>query len=165
MYAKYQTFSQYNSYYATFSEIGEQPSSSNEDDSKGWVFKGNHRAEAMDVQLFGINAHDVDGQVSYILLNDEFVRVGYVPDNGSQIQPHRCWLTVTPSATNTAGARRLSIGSANSSGGTTAIRTMDGDSSDAASDALWHTLDGRTLTTHPTQKGIYIHQGNKIIIK
>ena len=157
--------SRYNSYYATFSETGKQPSSSNEDDSKGWVFKGNHRAEAMDVQLFGINAHDVDGKVSYILLNDEFVRVGYVPDNGSQIQPHRCWLTVTPAATNTAGARRLSIGSANSSGGTTAIRTMDGDSSDAASDALWHTLDGRTLTTRPTQKGIYIHQGNKIIIK
>ena len=147
------------SYYATFSEIGEQPSSSNEDDSKGWVFKGNYYTNSMG-GLYGIDAHA--DKVSYILLNDEFVRV-YASDG--EIQPRRCWLTVTPAATNTAGARRLSIGSANSSGGTTAIRTMDGDSSDAASDALWHTLDGRTLTTRPTQKGIYIHQGNKIIIK
>ena len=147
------------SYYATFSETGKQPSSSNEDDSKGWVFKGNYYTNSMG-GLYGIDAHA--DKVSYILLNDEFVRV-YASDG--EIQPRRCWLTVTPAATNTAGARRLSIGSANSSGGTTAIRTMDGDSSDAASDALWHTLDGRTLTTRPTQKGIYIHQGNKIIIK
>lgn len=147
------------SYNATFSETGKQPSSSNEDDSKGWVFKGNYYTNSMG-PLYGIDATYAD-KVSYILLNDEFVRV-YA--NG-EIQPRRCWLTVTPAATNTAGARRLSIGSANSSGGTTAIRTMDGDSSDAASDALWHTLDGRTLTTRPTQKGIYIHQGNKIIIK
>lgn len=150
---------QNNSYYATFSETGKQPSSSNEDDSKGWVFKGNYYTNSMG-GLYGIDAHA--DKVSYILLNDEFVRV-YASDG--EIQPRRCWLTVTPAATNTAGARRLSIGSANSSGGTTAIRTMDGDSSDAASDALWHTLDGRTLTTRPTQKGIYIHQGNKIIIK
>ena len=29
----------------------------------------------------------------------------------------------------------------------------------------WHTLDGRSLNGVPTEKGIYIHQGRKIIIK
>ena len=29
----------------------------------------------------------------------------------------------------------------------------------------WYTLDGRRLSAQPTQKGIYIHQGKKVIVK
>ena len=31
--------------------------------------------------------------------------------------------------------------------------------------ASWYTLDGRKLNDKPTQKGIYIHNGQKIVIK
>lgn len=36
---------------------------------------------------------------------------------------------------------------------------------DDATSSDYFTLDGRRLTTPPTQKGIYIHQGRKVIIK
>lgn len=32
-------------------------------------------------------------------------------------------------------------------------------------DSHWFTLDGRRLSAQPTQKGIYIHQGKKVIVK
>ena len=38
-------------------------------------------------------------------------------------------------------------------------------SNDTNSDHAWYTLDGRKLTTKPTQKGVYIHEGNKVVIK
>lgn len=31
--------------------------------------------------------------------------------------------------------------------------------------AVWHTLDGRKLDGKPTKKGLYIHNGNKLVIK
>jgi arabinogalactan endo-1,4-beta-galactosidase len=32
-------------------------------------------------------------------------------------------------------------------------------------DAAWYTLDGRRLTGQPTAKGIYIHNGKKLLVK
>ena len=29
----------------------------------------------------------------------------------------------------------------------------------------WYTLDGRKLDTKPTQKGMYIHNGKKVVVK
>ncbi len=42
------------------------------------------------------------------------------------------------------------------------IRDERGDKSQTAS---WHTLDGRRLTTAPVQKGIYLKDGRKVVVK
>ena len=35
----------------------------------------------------------------------------------------------------------------------------------AAFDNLWYTIDGRRLNGEPTQRGIYIHNGQKFVVK
>ncbi len=50
------------------------------------------------------------------------------------------------------------------SGETTGITTINGnDNADA--DGHWYTIDGQRLNTMPTQKGLYIHNGKKIVVK
>ena len=44
------------------------------------------------------------------------------------------------------------------------IPTIDSTNDIPASDA-WFTLDGRRLTTKPAAKGLYIHNGHKVLIK
>ena len=44
------------------------------------------------------------------------------------------------------------------------IPTIDFTNYMPASDS-WFTLDGRRLTTKPTSKGLYIHNGRKVLIK
>ena len=34
-----------------------------------------------------------------------------------------------------------------------------------SSDSAWFSLDGRKLSGKPMTKGVYIHRGNKVIIK
>ena len=38
-------------------------------------------------------------------------------------------------------------------------------SQEGEDDALWYTLDGRKLDKRPTQRGLYLHQGRKTIVK
>jgi hypothetical protein len=44
----------------------------------------------------------------------------------------------------------------------TAIRSIE---VSAEENGLWYTLDGKRLSGKPTQKGIYIHNGKKVVIK
>ena len=34
-----------------------------------------------------------------------------------------------------------------------------------SNEGLWHSLDGRRLPGKPTSKGIYIHDGHKVVIE
>lgn len=36
---------------------------------------------------------------------------------------------------------------------------------DATTDKIWYTISGTRLTNKPSQKGIYIHQGKKVVVK
>ena len=36
---------------------------------------------------------------------------------------------------------------------------------DASAAAQWYTIDGRRLTGKPGQKGLYIHNGRKVVIE
>jgi len=50
---------------------------------------------------------------------------------------------------------------------TTGIEAIDNltiDNSQFEADA-WYTLDGHRLSGKPTQRGMYIHKGNKVVIK
>jgi hypothetical protein len=48
---------------------------------------------------------------------------------------------------------------------TTAIHSVQSSKLKAQSNDAWHTLDGRKLSGKPTQKGVYINNGIKVVIK
>lgn len=61
--------------------------------------------------------------------------------------------------TKPAAARRITFGDTEATG----IRTLPADTDGTA--APWYTLDGRKVSTAPTRKGIYIHNGTKYVVR
>ena len=88
---------------------------------------------------------------SYGLYNGEFVLID--TDNG--IAANRCLLNV--GSTNSAPV--LTIGTE-----TTSLSPVPSPSREGSSQR-WYTLDGRKLNGKPTQKGIYVNGGRKVVIK
>ena len=88
---------------------------------------------------------------SYGLYNGEFVLID--TDNG--IAANRCLLNV--GGTNSAPV--LNIGTE-----TTSLSPVPSPSREGSSQR-WYTLDGRKLNGKPTQKGIYVNGGRKVVIK
>ena len=90
-------------------------------------------------------------QPFYSLYNGKFYRY-----EGTQaIAAHRCILTVSPVYT----APVLTIGTE-----TTSLSPVPSPSREGSSQG-WYTLDGRKLNGKPTQKGIYVNGGRKVVIK
>lgn len=98
----------------------------------------------------------------------EFVRIGeYV-----RLRPQRCYMEYTPTSSTRAGSLtdeelpetirvilvddggKTDIGSLSPK---TGIITFDSDA--------WYSLDGKRLSTQPNQKGIYVNNGKKVVIK
>lgn len=93
-----------------------------------------------------------DAAVAYILMNNSFVR--YEP--GVIIGANRAYLKLT---TGSGAPRKLDI-------------SIDGMATSVSEElrvesaaAPWYTLDGRKLQGEPTQKGVYIRNGKKVVIK
>ena len=79
-------------------------------------------------------------------------------ENGASINngAHKAYLKV--SRDNVANAKGFSFG-----GNATGITTItDGNSTDKGT---WYTLDGQQLNSRPAQKGVYMHNGKKVIVK
>ena len=89
----------------------------------------------------------------WVLKDDVFVRT-----KTGTIAAGKCYLELTSDANPSLG-RRLTLNS-----NTTAIEQPISIVTDSGN-ATWYTLDGRRLEGMPTQKGIYITNGKKIIIK
>ena len=51
-----------------------------------------------------------------------------------------------------------------SNGGTTDIGTIDLKSGEIEMD-IWYDMNGRMLDSEPTEKGLYIHNGIKVVIE
>lgn len=90
----------------------------------------------------------INGNV-YVLYNGGFTRA-----TSGAIPSHRAYLVLEQEA----GARLLIIEEE-----TTGIADIRGMRSGV--DACWYTLDGQKLQTQPTQKGMYIVNGLKVVIK
>lgn len=90
----------------------------------------------------------INGNV-YVLYNGGFTRA-----TSGAIPSHRAYLVLEQEA----GARLLIIEEE-----TTGIADIRGMRSGV--DACWYTLDGQKLQTQPTQKGMYIVNGQKVVIK
>jgi len=92
----------------------------------------------------------------YVLKGEKFYRA-----TSGVLGANRCYLA-EPNAG--AGSRGLSVISIGNGDGTTGINTALNDDGEDVS-GNWYTLDGRKLQGKPTQKGVYISNGKKMVIK
>jgi hypothetical protein len=93
---------------------------------------------------------------------------------GASIAPFRAYLKYTApvsnaprrSAAEEALPSRMTVRLVNADGDVTAIGTIDTKTGEIRFDSeAWYTLDGRRLDSKPAQKGVYINNGKKIIVK
>ena len=100
-----------------------------------------------------VSADEVAATNFYVLTDqNQFV---WVKDAGT-IAAHRCWLEIAPSQA--AGARRI-VFSGSETTGIDAATLRDMTTGD------WYDLNGRKLNGMPTQKGVYIFNGRKVVIR
>ena len=92
----------------------------------------------------------------YVCTGREFVKV----KGAGTLGANKAYLKVGGSQA--AGAPRLVIRFGDNGEGTTAI---DGINTDDSETGEWYDLNGRKLQGKPTQKGVYIQNGKKVVIK
>jgi len=90
----------------------------------------------------------------YILFRGEFVMV-----SGGTLSTGKVFLDLN-SEQSAATRGVIGIGGSNDTTGITAVKRQAG-----ATASRWYSLDGRRLDGHPSRKGIYIHDGRKVVIK
>ena len=91
----------------------------------------------------------------------------YYPQSGASIGAQRAYFQlsgITAGDKNTAGVRSFVLDFGGDDGETTGIMNVQCSMFNVQSDN-WYSLDGRKLAAKPTQKGIYINNGKKIVIK
>ena len=87
-------------------------------------------------------------------------QVGFWYYNGGTLKAHRCYLqTSILSTTNNAKGAIF-----NFDGNTTGITSIDNENTPIENN-IWYTLNGIRLNAKPTQKGIYLHNGKKEVIR
>ena len=153
---------------AVFSSLGTGTDGIQTAEATGCTFYGNSDSglfmdEGSTKYIFPFGTANATEQ-SYILKDGCFV---VVSDKSSGIAPHRCWLNVSKDALAQSGnsnARSLDIIVDDE---TTAIESekVTVNSEKFAAATVWYTIDGRRLTKALTQKGIYIHNGKKVVMK
>ena len=118
--------------------------------------------------VYGFAAQNYDGG-SYTVNPGDFVKAMA----GASIAPFRAFLKFTPvsgaprrGAAEEALPSRMTVRLVNADGDVTAIGTIDTKTGEIRFDSdAWYTLDGRRLDSKPAQKGVYINNGKKIIVK
>lgn len=75
----------------------------------------------------------------------------FIKANPSNISAHRCWISL-----GSVNASRLLI-----RGGTTDIKEI----TTGGQQSGWYDMEGRKLDAEPVKKGVYIHNGKKIVVK
>jgi hypothetical protein len=157
-----------------FSGIADKTISAGETTSDDWTFLGTYDEVKWDeapTGIYGFSAQAVDDQG---ISQGEFVKVGAKV----KIRPFRAYLKYKDGSENYSGARAFTRSDADelpasimvrfidSKGNTTAIGTVDTQTGEVNIDREgWYTLSGRRLPNKPTQRGIYINNGNKVLIK
>ena len=135
--------------------------------SNGWTFKGTYSTiewTTAPTGTYGFSAQDIND-----IYQGEFVKVGdYV-----RIKPMRCYLENASFAgargmnraaeqlPETIKVRLISANGEVTGIGTISTRTGEGTIDNGA----WYSLDGRRIVGKPSTKGVYINNGNKVIIK
>ena len=97
-------------------------------------------------------AASTEGQTNYAFNGKAFVFV----KNAIEVGPNKAWLSISNGDEPSARAINLVFGN------TTGIESID--NSELTIDG-WYDLNGRKLQGKPTKKGIYIHNGKKVVVK
>lgn len=97
----------------------------------------------------------------HFLVNGGWKHIGASSSNKYNILPFNCYIDQS----NAAGARELTFTFEEADGSTTAIRAIEASANDSAAKTGWYTIGGVKLQGVPTQKGIYIKDGKKVVIK
>ena len=111
---------------------------------------------------------DHDGNPDYTVNPGDFVKAAA----GARIAPFRAFLqcnTVSSGAPRRGAAEvlpsRMTVRLVSADGTATAIGTLDTNTGEITFDNDWYDLNGRRLSGKPTQKGVYILNGKKVVIK
>jgi len=136
-----------------------------------WTFKGVYEKKTWSAlgNDYGFAAYDgiaADGTTE--VKAGDFVRAA----SGASVKAMHCYLTYTPSGARTRGddgmndlPERIAV-VLHSSDGTTTIGEIDLRHGELMlDDDIWFDLTGRQLNGKPTQKGIYLNKGRKVILK
>ena len=101
------------------------------------------------------------GTKMYYMSKGEWKRAGnYTEASKLDIAPLRAYLDLSESA-----SARPTIFVEEPDGNTTAIKTLNVETMEAYSVDGWYTLNGVKLQGMPTEKGIYINNGKKVVVK
>ena len=121
-------------------------------------------------KVYGFAAEPYNGS-DYTVSPGDFVKAAA----GASIAPFRAFLQYTPApsnaqrrgaADNEALPSSMSVRLVDADGIVTAIGTIDTKTGEVSFDSdAWFTLDGRRLNGKPIQKGVYIKNGKKILVK
>lgn len=143
-------------------------------DGAYWTFQGVYYSLAWNDgdanlgKIYGFAAQSYDGG-SYTVSPGDFVKAMA----GASIKPFRAFLQYTSaplSASRRVGADELpssmTVRLINANGEVTTIGNLDTRTGEIDFDSdAWYSLDGHKLEAKPTQKGLYIYKGKKVVIK
>ena len=143
--------------------------------SGDWTFRGTYEqlkyGSNLDGHVYGFASRDkeVDG---VNVAAGEFVKA----KDGAGVKPMRCYLTYKDNQ-EFVGARAVTRGIeenlpqsitvkfVGANGETTGIATLNTLTGEIITDDAWYTLSGTRLPGKPSQRGIYINKGNKVVIR
>ena len=139
-----------------------------------WTFKGTYAYKEWIAD--GANADEIGSVYGFAGVQKSDVEVGdfVCVASGAKIRPMGCYL-IWNDEPNEASARRMAPASeempqriavrlVSANGVTTAIGELD-TKTDEFSFNDWFSLDGSKLSGKPTEKGVYINNGKKVVIK
>lgn len=143
-----------------------------------WIFTGSYGKKVWDEPSDDYGFAAVAGKSTDGVTDIEagqFVRFTGDGVNNAFIKPMRCYLSYVEGqhAPMRGTARRgasdgipqvLTVRLKGSNGGTTDIGTIDLKSGEIEMD-IWYDMNGRMLDSEPTEKGLYIHNGIKVVIE
>jgi hypothetical protein len=141
--------------------------------SGDWTFRGTYEkliyGDNLDghVHVYGFAAKTKE--VGNVTVNaGEFVKA----KTGASIKPMRCYLTYNKNGGVFAGTRgaedlpqTITVRFIGANGEVTSIGTLNTQTGEITTSDAWYTLSGTRLPSKPTQRGIYIHNGKKVVIK
>ena len=138
-----------------------------------WAFQGVYYNYAWNEgnenlgKVYGFAAQSYDG-VGYTVNPGDFVKAAA----GASIAPFRAFLQYTAGSSNAPrrGAAenlpsRMTVRLVNADGETTSLTPNSPGLSQGEGSEYWYDLSGRKLDKQPTQKGVYINNGKKVVIK
>lgn len=153
------------------------------DPGSHWTFKGTYKYmkwtdDTNDKDYNAERAAEIGWVYGFAGVQKDDIEVGdFVKvKSGAKIRPMTCYLlwSDTPNATRTRGASdeelpsRITVRLVSSIGGgdeqTTAIGTLDTETGEIDFSG-WYDMSGHKLSGKPTQKGLYINNGKKVVIK